>query len=73
MADLKILFPDSFNTIEIEGQIKECPQKERNFYRIQWNTDTKGVDSAWLQTTLDNTVGTNKQLLQVAMEEMEPV
>jgi hypothetical protein len=39
MVDLKILFPDSFHTIEIEGQVKECPRKERNFYRIQWNTD----------------------------------
>lgn len=70
MMDLQMTFPETFKTMEIEGQITKCPGKKRNYYRVQWSTDTQGVDPAWLRTTLDNTAG-KKQLLQVAIEKRE--
>lgn len=63
ISDFKNTYPDTYEVIEIEGQVKECPRKERNFYRIQWNVDTQGVDPQWLRTNLDNTPG-NKVLLK---------
>jgi hypothetical protein len=70
IPDLQIAFPATYETLEIEGQIKECPRNERKFYRIQWGDsrgDIKGLDPSWLRSELDNT-DENKELLLDAIE-----
>jgi hypothetical protein len=73
LADLKMAFPHTYESIAIYGQIKECPRNGRNHFRIVWGDskgDTKGVDPSWLNSEVENN-DVNKGLLQDAIEANE--
>lgn len=73
LADMQVAHPDTYETITIVGQIKECPRGVRKHYRIEWDADIKGVDPNWLRSEVENTPEMKTLLLEaIELKEKDP-